>query len=218
MLGAVTPHETPFAIPPAPSSAAGRLGALLCAALPPQGAWSDEAYLWLTDHSRRLIEFTDGWLEELPMPTSTHQAVLLFLYDAFRAYLRRRGGVVMVAPLRLRIREGKFREPDLMLLHQADDPRYEDRYWLGADVVIEVTSPDNPNRDLVQKRTDYAEAGVPEYWIADPRYETVLVLGLDDGTYRELGRYGRGDQTTSSSMPGLLVDVAETFDAAQRKR
>ncbi len=71
MLGAVTLHETPFAIPPAPSSAAGRLGALLCAALPPQGAWSDEAYLWLTDHSRRLIEFTDGWLEELPMPTSS---------------------------------------------------------------------------------------------------------------------------------------------------
>ena len=143
--------------------------------------------------------------------------MLLFLYDVIRAYLKSRGGVVMVAPLRLRIREGKFREPDLMLLHQTNDPRYEDRYWLGADLVIEVMSPDNPNRDLVQKRADYAEAGVPEYWIADPRHETILVLGLDERTYRELGLHGRGDPVASPSMAGLLVDVAAAFDAAQRK-
>ena len=49
------------------------LDALLCDILPRQGCWSDEAYLWLTDHSRRLIEFTDGRVEELPMPTFTHQ-------------------------------------------------------------------------------------------------------------------------------------------------
>ena len=213
----MTPHETSSAVSATPGAADGQLGALLCAALPPQGAWSDEAYLWLTDHSRCLIEFTDGWLEELPWPTATHQAALLFLYDVIRAHLKRRGGVVMVAPLRLRIREGKFREPDLMLLHQTNDPRYEDRYWLGADLVIEVMSPDNPNRDLVQKRADYAEAGVPEYWIADPRHETILVLGLDDGAYRELDLHGRGDQVASPSMAGLLVDVAATFDAAKRK-
>lgn len=215
MLRPVTPHET--AVPTTPGAAAGRLGALLTAALPPQGAWSDEAYLWLTDHSRHLIEFTDGWLEELPTPSSTHQAVLLFLYDAIRAYLRSHGGMVMVAPLRLRIREGKFREPDLMLLLQTDDPRYEERYWMGADLVTEVMSPDDPNRDLVQKRTDYAEAGVHEYWIADPRHETILVRGLDDGAYRERGMYGRGDKAASPSLDGLFVDVAATFDAAKRK-
>ncbi len=24
--------------------------------------WSEDAYLWLTDHARRLVEFTDGYL------------------------------------------------------------------------------------------------------------------------------------------------------------
>ena len=214
MLAVVMPHESlSTASAEREQAAAGRLGALLCEALPPQGAWSDSSYLWLTDHSRRLIEFTDGWLEELPMPTSTHQAVLLFLYDAFRTYLQRRGGVAMVAPLRMRIREGKFREPDLLLLRRRDDPRYQDRYWLGADLVAEVVSPDDPARDLVQKRTDYAEAGVAEYWIADPRDETILVLGLDGGSYRELGRYQRGDHAPSPSLAGLRVDVAAAFDA-----
>ena len=196
-----------------PSAAArARFGELLCNALPRQGAWSDDAYLWLTDHCRRLIEFTDGWLEELPMPTSTHQLVLLFLYDVLRAHLGGRG-VVMVAPLRMRIREGKFREPDLLLLRRRDDPRFEDRYWLGADLVAEVVSPDNPDRDLVDKRADYAEAGISEYWIADPRDETIRVLHLDDGAYREVGVYRRGDSAQSQLLDGLRVDVAAAFDA-----
>ena len=191
-----------------------RFAALLCNALTPQGAWSDHAYLWLTDRSNRLIEFTDGWLEELPMPTSTHQAVLLFLYDVFRDYFRTRGGVVMVAPLRMRIREGQFREPDLLLLRDRDDPRYEDRYWLGADLVAEVVRPDNPDRDLVQKRTEYAAAGIPEYWVADPRDETILVLSLEQREYCEAGTYRRGNTALSPSLDGLLVDVAAAFDAA----
>ena len=148
------------------------LDALLCDLLPRQGCWSDEEYLWLTDHTNRLIEFTDGHIEELPMPTSTHQAVLLFLYHRFYDYLRPRG-VVMVAALRLCIREGKFREPDLLLLRDRSDPRYQDRFWLGADLVVEVVSADCPQRDLVAKRIDYAEAGIPEYWIADPRDATI---------------------------------------------
>ena len=203
-----------MSVPPTQTAAArAQLGELLCDALPRQGAWGDNDYLWLTDHCRRLIEFTDGWLEELPMPTYTHQAVLLFLYDLFRGYLRSRGGVVMVAPLRMRVREGKFREPDLLLLRHQDDPRCEDRYWLGADLVAEVVSADNPDRDLVEKRVDYAEAGVAEYWIADPRTETILVLELHDGAYRETGAYRRGELAPSPSLDGLLVDVAAVFDA-----
>jgi hypothetical protein len=31
-----------------------------------------------------------------------------------------------------------------------------------------VVSADKPERDLVEKRGDYAEAGIPEYWIVNP--------------------------------------------------
>ena len=47
------------------------LDVLVCEILPPQGCWSDEQYLWLTDHGRRMVEFTDGRIEELPLPTYT---------------------------------------------------------------------------------------------------------------------------------------------------
>ena len=83
--------------------------------LPPQGGWSEEEYLVLTDHRNRLVEFTDGFLEVLPMPTDKHQSVLEFLFLAFFGFVEPRGGKVHFAPLRLRIRPGKFREPDLLL-------------------------------------------------------------------------------------------------------
>ena len=53
--------------------------------LPPQGEWTEEEYLVLTDHRNRLVEFTDGFLEVLPMPTDKHQSVLQFLFLAFSA-------------------------------------------------------------------------------------------------------------------------------------
>ena len=191
------------------------LDALVCDLLPRQGCWSDEAYLWLTDHSPRLIEFTDGRIEELPLPTSAHHAVLLFLYRLFHGYLRPRGGVAMVSALRMRIREGKFREPDVLILRDRSDPRCQDRYWLGADLVVEVVSPDDPDRDLVEKRDDYAEAGIPEYWIADPRDETITVLVLEGQAYVERDVHARGDTAVSPLLDGFRADVAAVFDAPE---
>ncbi len=197
-------------VPPASTDG---LAPLLADLLPSQGYWSDDAYLWLTDQSNRLVEFTDGCIQELPMPTFAHQAVLLFLYDLFRDYLQPRGGIVMVAALRMRLREGKFREPDLLLLRDRGDARCQDRYWLGADLVAEVVSRDNPQRDLVEKRLDYAKAGIPEYWIVDPRFETIAVLALQSGTYAEHGVFGRGATATSALLDDFDVDVAAVFDA-----
>ncbi len=190
------------------------LNALLCDTMPPQGDWSDEHYLWLTDRSRRRIEFTDGHVEELPMPTDTHQAIILFLLDLFKAYLEPRG-IVLFSGLRMRVREDKFREPDLLLLRDRSDSRRQDRFWLGADLVAEVVSPDDPVRDLITKRADYVEAAIPEYWIVDPRFETVTVLTLAGDAYAEYGVFSRGDTATSPLLDGFAADVAATFDFAK---
>ncbi len=196
------------------STSQDALNALLCNAMPPQGSWSDEQYLWLTDRTRRLVEFTDGRIEELPVPTATHQAIILFLLDLFKQYLGPRGGFVLFAGLRVRMREGKFREPDVVALRDRSDPRNQDRFWLGADLVVEVVSPDDPDRDLVVKRADYAEVAIPEYWIVDPRFETVTVLTLAGSAYVEHGVFARGDTATSPLLDGLTLAVTALFDYA----
>jgi Uma2 family endonuclease len=178
-----------------------------------QGTWTEEQYLKLTDSSNLLIEFTDGAIEVLPMPTRKHQAILAFLYEVFVAWIRPRRGKVFFAPLRLQIAPGRFREPDLLLLLDANDPRNQDRYWLGADLVVEIVSPDNPERDTIEKRREYAEAGISEYWIVNPIDETITVLALQGTSYAEHGRFARNTTATSVLLDGFGVDVATTFDA-----
>jgi Uma2 family endonuclease len=180
---------------------------------PIQGLWTEEQYLTMTDHSRRLLEFDDGYIEVLPMPTRKHQIILALLYELFVAFIRPRGGIVLFAPLRLQVRPGKYREPDLLLLCDTNDPRNQNTFWLGADLVVEIVSPDDPERDTVVKRADYAEAGIPEYWIVDSQEQAITVLRLEGATYTEHGIFRRGEIATSALLQGFSLSVEVVLDA-----
>jgi Uma2 family endonuclease len=180
---------------------------------PLQGLWSVEQYLRLSNQTNHLLEFTDGVIEVLPMPTRDHQVIVAFLYEVLLLLLRPRGGKVLFAPLRVQVRPGKFREPDLLVLRDARDPRNQNDYWLGADLVIEIVSPDRPARDTEDKPLDYAEARIPEYWIVNPLTETITVLVLEGDAFAEQGRFRRGDRAISTFLEGFSVSVSDVFDA-----
>jgi Uma2 family endonuclease len=177
-----------------------------------QGVWTAEQYLRLTDRTNRLVELVDGRLEALPMPSTEHQILLVWLLDALRAAAGS-GALVLPAALPLRLPNGRFREPDILLLRDARDPRRDSRVWLGADLVAEIVSPDDPDRDYRAKRLDYAAAGVTEYWIVDPAERLVTVLSLAGVTYAEHGAFRAGAIATSPLLPSLTVDVAALFAA-----
>ncbi len=130
---------------------------------PPQGSWSEEEYLDL--RGNRLIELDDGRVEVLGMPSELHQFLVLFLYEALVAYVRPRNlGWVVVAPMPVRLWEHKLREPDVLFMRREHAARRRGTYWIGADLVMEVMSPDDPKRDKDTKRQEYARAGIPEYF------------------------------------------------------
>ena len=92
------------------------------------------------------------------------------------------------------------------------DARRADTYWLGADLVLEVVVPDDPARDHVVKRGDYAEAGIPEYWIVDPRAGTVTVLVMRGDAYVE---HRHGETAVSTVVEGFGVEVDAIFEFAR---
>jgi Uma2 family endonuclease len=95
--------------------------------------------------------------------------------------------------------------------------REHETFFDGADLVIEVVSEDDPARDLVTKRREYAQAGIPEYWIIEPQTEMMSVLRLDQGEYIEYGRFGRGTTAASALLAELAIDVTHMFDQATRR-
>lgn len=190
----------------------------LATMFPPQGAWSVEQYLELTDSTNRLIEFTDGKIEVLEMPTVAHQMIAAFLFTKFHEFVAKNGlGQVLFMGLRVRVANMRFREPDIVFLRKGHEANVENRYWAGADLVLEIVSddPESRERDLVEKRQDYAVAGIEEYWIVDPAKKRITVLALKDGSYQSTGEYSPGQEAPSDILHGFAVDVAAAFKAAE---
>ncbi len=207
----------PIFLAPASASSATRNGPAweIATLFPDQGSISQGEYLWLTDSARRLVEFSDGRIEVLQMPTTSHQLIVQFLNGLFLAFCAGGNvGTVLFSPLRVRLRDGRFREPDLVFMLAEHSSRIGESFWDSADLVVEVVSKDDPERDLVIKRTEYAEAKIPEYWIVDPRNTTVTVLVLEGVEYKPLGDFAKGQVAVSSLLNGFAVDVKSLFAAA----
>ena len=185
---------------------------------PAQGAWSEGEYLTLP--GTRLAEFDHGHIEVLDMPSELHQELVLFLYEVLVAYVRKHKlGKVLVAPFPVNLWEGKMREPDILFMRREHANRRHEHFWDGADLVMVVISPTDPNRDKITKRQEYARAGIPEYWLVDPTEHTVTVLALTNPTdeYAEHGLFTMGGRAESATLTGFSVDIDELFAVNHRE-
>ncbi len=185
---------------------------------PYQGEWSVGDYLSLTDGTNQLVEFADGKVEVLEMPTTAHQRILIFLFKLLSQFVENGDlGEVMIAALRVRLGTRKFREPDIVFVRRENQAYVQERFWTGADLVVEIVSEDaeGRERDYVTKRAEYAAAGIPEYWIVDPAEKRIVVLTLVGPEYVSAGDFRAGDQAASTLLVGFSVDVSEAFRAAE---
>jgi Uma2 family endonuclease len=150
----------------------------------------------------------------LPMPTDSHQVLMLYLYGLLSELaLRQSLGQVRVAALPVRLWRNKFREPDVLFMLKKHEARITDDYWIGADLVMEVVSPgaENRRRDLRIKPLEYARARIPEYWIVDPEKQQVTVLRLARTRYAVHGVFALGAVAISHLLPEFRVDVSKMF-------
>lgn len=181
---------------------------------PDQGTWTEDEYLSLPGN--QLVEFTDGFVEVLPMPTEYHQEVVLNFAGLLQAFVRSKNlGKVLAAPMPVKVDQKKYREPDVIFKRKSKLPAKprETTFWDGADLVIEVMSDgaENRNRDLVKKRAAYAAAGIMEYWIVDLENAEVIVLKLKAGKYVTHGVFRRGDQIRSALLADLVLAVDDVL-------
>ncbi|MCE7982389.1 MAG: Uma2 family endonuclease [Caldilinea sp. CFX5] len=56
------------------------------------------------------------------------------------------------APIKIQLWPNKYREPDVILILPQRLSQHTEQYWIGADLVIEVVSPNDRQRDTKTKR------------------------------------------------------------------
>lgn len=178
---------------------------------PRQGEWTEDDYLRVAH--QRGVELVDGILEFLPMPTEYHQLITLFLVQQVQLAAGDQG-LALFSGLRVKTQPGRMREPDVVFMFHRNRDRRSNSYWQGADLAMEVVSPDDPERDTVVKRKEYAQTGIPEYWIVDPGDRTVRQLHLPDGEreFNEMGVFDGAARIQSVQLPKLRLTANEIFD------
>jgi Uma2 family endonuclease len=175
---------------------------------PPQGEWNEDEYFAL--NTNQLIEYSDGRLEFLPMPTIFHQLIMKFIFLQLDAFVTAgKLGLVVPAGYKVCVQSGKYREPDILFIKAAHMSGIRKQYCEKVDLVMEIVSEENRPHDVETKRVEYAQARIPEYWIVDPEEETITVLVLKPRrkTYIEHGKFAKGTRATSKLLPGFSVDV-----------
>jgi Uma2 family endonuclease len=179
---------------------------------PAQGDWAEEEYLKVAGETNHLVEFSDGKVEVLDMPSLWHQEILGRLFFALSLYLRlHKLGKVYFSALPVRLWAGKFREPDLIFISQARLEKMPDDYLGLPDLVAEIISESNEEHDRVTKMSEYARAGIREYWIVDPQANTVEVYWLKGNRYTLNSQLKEGDTLISFQLPGFELSLAELF-------
>ena len=119
----------------------------------------------------------------------------------------------------------KTRYPDLTLLDAAHLTLMESGTRLRPTMpppplVVEVVSPgdedsDNYTRDYQDKRDQYADRGIPEYWLIDPQRSWVMVGLLVAGRYKFTTF--RGNQAiVSQTLPTLNLTVTRLLSVGKR--
>ena len=152
-------------------------------------------------------EWVDGEVIVFMPPTIRHAQLIRFLAHVLGIYIEpRRLGELLVTPVEMRL-ERSAREPDILFVAEAHRDRLQPQRLLGpADLVVEIMSDDSTRRDRVDKFREYQDAGIPEYWLLDPRpgRQRSDVYHLVDGIYRAApldadGRYH------SAVLPGFWL-------------
>ncbi|HLX61267.1 MAG TPA: Uma2 family endonuclease [Planctomycetota bacterium] len=185
---------------------------------PDQGHWTEEEYLHLVNDRVR-AEWVNGTLELLTMPTIPHDRTVKFLFLALHAFVEaRKLGEVFISTTKTKLGESEIRMPDVLLILNERIGKHTVDYFLGADLVMEIVSGDSKSRkrDLVEKRSHYASAGIAEYWIVDPNRSKITVLSLEGQKYRTAGEYKKGQRAVSALLKGFEVDVSEALAGMKR--
>lgn len=141
-----------------------------------QGEYTLEDYYALPEDKR--YELIDGVLYEMTAPTTVHQIIALQMCYQIERFIEEKEGDCMtyIAPVDVQLDcdDKTMVEPDVIIL--CDRSKDINRCIYGApDFVAEVLSKSTRRKDIGVKTYKYANAGVREYWIIDPKDRKVIV-------------------------------------------
>ena len=175
-------------------------------------------YLQWTFEDR--LELIKGKIFKMtPAPNLYHQDISAIVSNELFNFLKGKSCKVYSAPFDVRLPRKSDNvnekiytvvQPDICVI--CDLKKLDKRGCTGApDIVIEILSPGNNEKELRNKYEVYEEAGVTEYWIISPQDKTFFKYTLVDGHFQPSKLMTIGDVITTVVLPGFELDLRTVF-------
>ncbi len=166
------------------------------------------------------LELIKGRIFQMtPAPASVHQRISWIISGEIYHYLKNKPCQAFTAPFDVRLpRKGEQEDqkiftvvqPDICLI--CDLSKIDARGCTGApDIIIEILSPGNNQKELRNKYEVYEEAGVKEYWIVSHQNKTFLKYTLTANQYQPSKMMTIDDMITTPILPGFELDLETVF-------
>ncbi|MDQ3786918.1 MAG: Uma2 family endonuclease [Actinomycetota bacterium] len=134
-----------------------------------------EEYAALGETEHGYTELVEGRLLMSPSPAFKHSRAMGRLYSALVEQGPAEFEAVQELDIDLELappdEPGSSRRPDIIVVRQEFGDRLAEEGGIvpASEVllVVEIVSPSSKRIDHVHKRNDYADAGIPNYWIVD---------------------------------------------------
>lgn len=153
-----------------------------------------------------------------PAPKPNNQRVLRVLNRYFDRYFEFKSCEVFFAPFDVifasdtdSIADSKnIVQPDLCII--CDINKITKRGCEGSpDLIIEVLSEGNSEKEINYKFDLYQNNGVKEYWIVNPVHKNILLYYLKDSEYISLKPFTINDKIKSYLFPEIEIELTDIF-------
>lgn len=142
-------------------------------------------------------EYVDGEIRERHVGTYDHADWQQAIQYWFRQHATK-WNIRPVPELRIRVRPGKYRIPDVSVL-DSSFPK-EQVPTQPPIAVFEVLSPEDTVQELYEKLDDYVGMGIPQIWVVDPK----------TGSFKRYADRGLAPSTQFTLRErGMVFDIAE---------
>lgn len=173
-----------------------------------------EKYLTYEDGTDRRYEFNDGELVEVSPASASHNVLMMFFAFHLQLEINQSNLPYCVRSNSTEIFTGKrTRRPDILVMTRDQSQKLgnqPDMLYEPCLLVIEIVSPICRTVDTIEKRQEYAEFGIPEYWIVDFLLGTFAVLTLVNGIYVEK-IYRDSDAIASDIFSNISLSMSQVM-------
>lgn len=166
-----------------------------------------------------MVELIKGKIYRMsPAPRVVHQAISRNLEIEIGSFLKGKKCLIYNAPIdvvlpianKKRNKATTVVQPDICVI--CDPIIVEDKAIFGVpNWIIEILSQSTAKKDMNEKYQVYEEAGVGEYWMVSPEYQTVEVFLLENGKYSRKALLGSTDTFNPFTLPDLTINMQEIF-------